>query len=57
MFAEFVRGQMIPFAMRGGGFSMGVGGQIVQFRGWIVRALGHDVSPDSFDANQPTKAI
>jgi hypothetical protein len=57
MLAEFVRCLMIRFVMRGGSFNMGVRGQIVQFCGSIVRALGHDVLLHSFDANQPDKAI
>jgi hypothetical protein len=57
MLAEFVRGLMIRFVVRGRSFNMGVRGQIVQFCGSIMRALGHDVLLNRFDANQPNKAI
>jgi hypothetical protein len=56
MLAEFVRRLVIPFAMGCGSFSVGMGGQIVQFRFWIVRALSHDVLLHRFDANQQGKA-
>jgi hypothetical protein len=39
LFAEFVRRQMIFFAMGDGGGQMCVGGKIMQFRGSFVRSL------------------
>lgn len=41
--AEFVRGEMIGFAVGFGGDGVGVGCQVVEFRGSGMRALGHDV--------------
>lgn len=43
LFAQFVRGQMIAFAVRGGGCGVGVRCQVVKFGDSIVRALGHVV--------------
>jgi len=41
--AEFVSGRMICFAVGFSGDGVGVGCQVVKFRGSIVCALGHDV--------------
>jgi hypothetical protein len=41
--AEFVSGQTICFAMGFSGGGVGVSCQIMEFRGPVVRALGHDV--------------
>jgi hypothetical protein len=41
--AEFVRSQMIGFAMGFGGGGMSVGCQVVKFCGSAMCALGHDV--------------
>jgi hypothetical protein len=43
LFAEFVSGLMISFAVGGGGGKVGVGCQVVEFCSSIVRALGHGV--------------
>ena len=44
-FAEFVGGEMVSFPVGGGGSGVGVGRQVVQFCGSIVRALWHRVPP------------
>jgi hypothetical protein len=44
-FAEFVGGEMVSFTVGGGGSGVGVGRQVVQFCGSIVRALWHQDSP------------
>jgi hypothetical protein len=41
--AEFVSSQVIGFAVGGSGLGVGVGCQVVDFRGSIVRTLGHGV--------------
>jgi hypothetical protein len=41
--AEFVRSQMIGFAVGFSGGAMGVGCQVVEFRSSAMCALGHDV--------------
>jgi hypothetical protein len=43
LFAQFVSGEMISFAVGDSGGSVGMGCQVVQFRGSIVRTLGHCV--------------
>lgn len=43
LFAEFVSGQVIRFAMGGSGGGVSVSGEIVEFRGSVVSALGHVV--------------
>jgi hypothetical protein len=42
LLAEFVSGQMVCFAMGFSGGCVGVSGQIMEFRGSVVRGLGHD---------------
>jgi hypothetical protein len=41
LFAEFVGGEMVSFAVGRGGGGVGVGSQVVEFCESIVRALGH----------------
>jgi hypothetical protein len=43
LLAEFVSGQMICFEVGGGSGSMGMGCQVVKFRGSVVRTLGHGI--------------
>jgi hypothetical protein len=42
---ELVRCQIVPFPMRGSGCRVGVGCEVMQFCGPIVRALWHGVLP------------
>jgi hypothetical protein len=50
LFAELVSGQMVSLSVSRGGCGVGVGRQIMELCGSIVRALWHGVPPAILDA-------
>ena len=57
LLTEFVRGEMVCLAVGGSGGGVSVGCQVVEFRGSIVRALGHGVLLLLFDAGHPCQVF